>query len=306
MKQDQKMIRDKFWQRVLCTFSYATPKFYADSLFGYDPRVMERLGIFVCDTPATEVYCPRCGEITSVELSYNKSGESKFWRVCCSPVKPISPLSLRIWQVNAEPMIEQFRSCVGIKGSIVKIAPDNVWKFGRCGQQTFIYVKRVIEDNLSLLNNMLREFPNAIIVTPRLCYLEELNIVAQNRGIAWDDVSYLDDVGKIQFDMQKIESIIEPERMNPHKQSRRRAPRSTNIECLTAILKEHYRMSKDHYYNTDCQLLPRPTQAELARKIGSRQDVVSRCLNDSEATMLKFLWDNAENPDVILSGRHSS
>jgi hypothetical protein len=65
-------------------------------------------------------------------------------------------------------------------------------------------------------------------------------------------------------------------------------------------MKEHFRASKDHYYATG-SLLPRPTQAELAKRVGIRQNEVSRCLADTDATLLQVLWMQANDIKSVLN-----
>ncbi len=113
--------------------------------------------------------------------------------------------------------------------------------------------------------------------------------------MAFEDVSRLDERYKIHFDMERIEAIIMPDAPIPTKPTARRGNRSAK---LVAELKEHYRQSKDHYYTTS-DLLPCSTQEDLAKRVGVRQDAVSRCIRDSDADKLRFLWKHADDIDFI-------
>jgi acyl-CoA synthetase (AMP-forming)/AMP-acid ligase II len=163
-----------------------------------------------------------------------------------------------------------------------------VWKLGRRGQQGFIYLNRVMIPDLTTLQPLLSRFPNAVFVAPTREILRWLAIVLPNRGIAFQDISRLDEQYLIQFDMEKIEAIIEPEAVVSSRPTARRGNRTANIEKLVGELKEHYRAARDHYYHSDGKILARPTQGELASRIGARQSDVSRCLNDPDAVLLQM------------------
>jgi hypothetical protein len=296
----EKFIRDSFWAKVLCAFASDNPRFYADSLHGADYKSMERIGIFVRDTPEMYAYCPRCKDDTPVDVFRDKNGKTAYWRVCCFPIKRINPKSFRVWQVRVQPMMDLFREQAGIKGVVTEIIPNQVWKWGRLGQQSFVYVRRVTEDDLKSVAAVLKHFPESIFITPRTCYLETLDIVLPNRGIAWDCVSFLDENYTIQFDREKIEAVLQPEVKNKIDSPTRRGSREAKITRLVDELKEHYHLAKEHYYATDGDILRRPTQEELAKRIGTSQDIVSRCIRDENAIVLRTLWKNAENLKEIL------
>lgn len=293
-------VRDLFLSRILSAFGLEEPIFEAEFLEGGKPRPLERLGIFVPDSPNLTAYCRRCDDYTPVEVRQDESGQTTYWRVCCGPPKQLSPSRFRVWHVRQEPFLERFVKAVGIKGTMTEIVTGRVWKLGRRGQQVFLYVNRVMIPDLKTLGPVLSRFPNAVIVVPSHEQLERLNIVLPNRGIILKEVTRLDERYRIRFDMEKIEAIIEPETLIPTKPTARRGSRSANIEKLVAELKEHYRRSKDHYYTTG-DLLPRPTQEGLAKRVGVRQDAVSRCLNDPDATILQMLWKNAGDIRAVLN-----
>jgi len=292
-------IRDQFWSRILAAFGLEKPIYQAEFLEGGKPRPMERLGIFVPDSPDLTAYCPRCEDYTPVELRQDETGEDSYWRVCCGPLKRINPKRFRVWRVRQEPVLKRFMAEVGIKGTMTELVPGRIWKLGRRGQQWFIYINRVMIPDLKTFVPVLGRFPSAILVTVSEDHLERLNIALSNRGIVLKEVTRLDENYTIHVDTEKIEAIIEPDKPDSNKPVARRGNRTAHIEKLVAELKEHYRTSRDHYYAVG-EILPRPTQAELAKRIGTRQDDVSRCLNDPGAILLRTLWKNAEDIRAIL------
>lgn len=298
---DSTVIRTAFWYRVLSAFALEKPIFEAEFLLGAKPKPLEKLGIFIPDTPDRVAQCPKCDEYTPVEVMKDADGREIYRLVCCYPFKRVNPKRLRVWQVREEPLLDRFVREVGIKGTRKEVMSKRIWQLGRCGQQVFLYLNRVTLDDLRTFGPVLSRFPNAIFVVPTTAIQGRLEMLYSNRCIAFSGVSSLDSDYRVVFDMETIKAIIEPEKREKPKSLNRRGDRSVNIEKLVAELKEHYRRAKDHYYNSDGEILPRPTQGDLAKRIGIRQDAVSRCLNDPEAILLQTLWKNAEDIRAILN-----
>jgi hypothetical protein len=294
-----KVVRNRFWHRILAVLGSSQPKFRAAYLSGVSPEPFELQKIFVADTPDFYSYCPRCCEDICVTIMRDNKGNDVYYRVCCG-VTRVSAKSLRVWQVRFEPVINLFKESVGINGTNSEIISDRVWNIGRRGQQQFIYINSICDDDFSNFIPVLSRFPKAVFVMPQSGDIECLKFLLNNRCVVLQDVGQLDENYFVKFDVDKIESFIMPEPVSISKRVAKRASRSSNIELLTSELKEHYCRSRDYYFNSNGQLLPRPTQSYLACQLGVRQDIVSRCLNDPNATLLKFLWDNAENPKAIL------
>ena len=181
---------------------------------------------------------------------------------------------------------------------MAEIVTGRVWKLGRRGQQVFLYVNRVMIPDLKTLGPVLSRFPNAIIVVPSYEQLERLNIVLPNRGIILKEVTQLDERYRILFDLEKIEAIIMPEMPIPTKPTARRGNRSANIEKLVAELRQHLLVARDHYWVTG-NMLPKPNMEGLGKMIGIEKYAVSRCIRDSDADMLRFLWQHADDMDFV-------
>ncbi|MCW5775345.1 MAG: winged helix-turn-helix domain-containing protein [Phycisphaeraceae bacterium] len=88
---------------------------------------------------------------------------------------------------------------------------------------------------------------------------------------------------------------------------RKRASRATALDGLKRELREHLRAAKAHYHATAtrgrAELLPRPTQQDLAKRLGVSEPTVSRCLNDEPDQELKVLWASAEDIDLVRKYR---
>lgn len=113
--------------------------------------------------------------------------------------------------------------------------------------------------------------------------------------------------GSLHFDQAKFGSalrdLIPAEKAK--KRTARRAPRSTAIEKLEQEIEAHLVAARDYARHTrdttgEPQLLPRPTQRELGRRLRFSESRVSNCLRDPKARTLKLLWETALNLDDIL------
>lgn len=298
---DTTRIRTEFWSRILSALTLEKPIFEAEFLCGAKPQPMVRQGIFVPLMPDRTAQCPICDEYTPVEIMKGEDGQDIYRLVCCYPFKRINPKRLRLWQVHEEPLIDLFVQQIGIKGTRKDIVPKRIRQLGRRGQQVFLYLNRVMIDDLKTYGPVLSRFPKAIFVVPTDTIRERLEITTANRCISIYSVTSLDPKYRVVFDKESIEAMIEPENTEKPKTAPRRGNRSANIEKLVVEMKEHYRRAKDHYFSSDGVILPRPTQGELAKLVGIRQDSVSRCLNDPDAVLLRTLWKNAEDIRAILN-----
>lgn len=86
---------------------------------------------------------------------------------------------------------------------------------------------------------------------------------------------------------------------------RKRAERAANIESLTKELKEHIRAARNHAQSLvdvsrEPELLPRPSQKDLAKRVGITASAASRCFNDSSAMELRLLWETAGDLNALL------
>ena len=297
----EESIRNRFWRHILSIVACEIqPRFYGSYLHEADCKPFEEQRIFVRDTPKRTFHCEQCCSESPVKKHRTVDGKVRYWLMCCLPVTRVNPKHLRAWFIEPEVIFRQFRDVAGIIGTATEIIPDTAWKWGRCGQQSFVYVQRVTEDDLKQVAAVLKRFPESIFITPRTCYLETLDIVLPNRGIAFDEVSSLDENYQIRWDLEKINAMIEPEVKQKIEPVSRRGSREAKITRLVEELKLHYKTAKDHFIRTE-EVLPRPSQTELANRTGISQNVISRCLQDKNAVVLRTLWDNAENIRAVMN-----
>ena len=113
----------------------------------------------------------------------------------------------------------------------------------------------------------------------------------------------------LQWDAERLEELLHvpaSESRSPKKPApTRRQFRAGDIDALVAELKQHLRSARDHAFHTREShgvpaLLPRPTQKDLARRLGITESRISRSLNDERAAELRLLWSLADDLDQVL------
>jgi len=85
----------------------------------------------------------------------------------------------------------------------------------------------------------------------------------------------------------------------------RRQTRAADIEALVGELREHLRAARDYAFHSlettgVAELLPRPSQKELAHRLDITASRVSRSINDRDAQQLKLLWKLADDVEGIM------
>jgi hypothetical protein len=136
----------------------------------------------------------------------------------------------------------------------------------------------------------------AILIVPTNACLNFIDCLP-NHCFTVETLGMMDESFRLSIDMTSIDAELETTTSEVKHQRRR----INKIDQLTTEMRKHYQAAKDYYYASGGQLLPRPTQKDLAKLIGKSQDVVSRCLHDKKATVLRMLWDNADNPEMVLN-----
>jgi hypothetical protein len=102
--------------------------------------------------------------------------------------------------------------------------------------------------------------------------------------------------------------IVEPKKDNARKKTPKRAERATAIEKLEKTMIEHLIAARDHACalidkGEAPQLLPRPTQKFLSKKLGLSESTVSKCIKDPRAHALKILWTTANDLEQVIKYR---
>lgn len=94
-------------------------------------------------------------------------------------------------------------------------------------------------------------------------------------------------------------TVAKPKRQTKKK----RGERTAKTELLRKAVEAHLRSARDHAFSLvdrgePAQLLPRPTQKEMAKRAGASESDFTRCKNDDQ--MLSLLWDTANDLEAVM------
>ena len=233
----------------------------------------------------------------------------------CGP-SPLSPAALRRWRVDLERLTHVVFAEIDVAPQSVCLEAGRLWRVGKASKVAGGFVaffgRQLHRHDAGEILNRARIPNRAVVFSP--WYLPAT--VAGDHGpliLPLTDVVSSASNGTIRFDRdQVVDRLAEWLQTRPSAEkraARKRASRAADIAALTRELKDHLRAARDHAVCTSdrtgrASLLPRPTQEELARRIGSSQWTVSRCLNDPEARELNYLWELAADVDRLLGSAH--
>ena len=93
--------------------------------------------------------------------------------------------------------------------------------------------------------------------------------------------------------------------MQPAKKPMKRASRAAAIDTIKDALRDHLRSARRYAYEMkerkgSVELLPRPTQKQLAELLELDESAVSRALNDRSDKELQIIWQGALNLDYVM------
>jgi DNA-directed RNA polymerase subunit RPC12/RpoP len=305
----------RIWQRL----DSEPPLFFADEVgrhFGDDLTHFIELGLLSETTPSSCVPCWDCGRgfVGRVEfLLHRRTGTRRPYIHCpeCG-VKEVSPNSLKRWTVDAAGCLAAISAAAGIRGPTSEVVAGCLWRMGRAvwGQRPreVYFARHVHEGNRPGVVEGLATHPKAILLVPTHASAERWDGTTPNLILALEGIVGIEG-GKPTFDTCFIESrLAELEVPTARRPTRRRADRAAKIEALVAALVDHLRAARDHAFVTRDQtgspeLLPRPSQQDLARLAAMSKSDVSRCLADESARELRLYWDIALDLNQIMDWR---
>ena len=296
---------------------------YPEDLAAWPPDEMEtwiNQGVLESMSPAAFLPCPGCGGEHGGEVVFlhdTDDGEASAYLTCseCGPSR-ITPECLCRWRVSVERLAEVAFAHIVPSPQLVPLEPNRLWRIGKAQGQgdgfTVFFGRQLHRDDVPAV---LRRFgipSRAVVFTAyhsptRVLHEESPLILPLGEVLHYDR-------GRLRFHHEQVADRLAEWReshASPTKRPlRKRASRAADIAALTCEMQEHLRTARDYAHATRertgrAQLLPRPTQQELARRTGASQWTVSRCLNDPEARELSYLWKLAADLDRLLGFGHS-
>lgn len=266
--------------------------------------ILRRLRLVKPTTPATELQCKDCGEHQPVIYSPDREGNRHGFIVCedCGPAEVHSE-SLNQIVFDTERLLEHLFADTRL--AINPFVSDLLWQIGRrtfIGQsRELLFLRCVNGKNETSIAKQLGRRKRSLVFTPLTSSAARLDSMIPNPVISIQDVVEFSEDG-LRIDWESVEDrLVEssgPELPKPKRQSRR-SSRTAKIELLVQELTQHLRSAADHAHATG-ELLPRPTQQELARRTSMSKSDVSRCIKDSSANQLQLLWQTADDLDAVL------
>lgn len=305
----------RIWQRL----DSEPPLFFADEVvrhFGDGLTRFIELGLLSETTPSSCVPCwdCGCGFVGRVEFLLHRRTETRRPYTHCPEcgVKEVAPESLKRWTVDATGCLAAISEAAGIRGPASEVVAGHLWRVGRAvwgqRQREVYFARHVHEGNRAGVVQGLATHPKAILLVPTHESAERWDGTTPNLVLALEGIVGIED-GKLSFDTSFIESRLAelnvPKAKSP---APKRAGRAAKIEALVAVLVDHLRAAHDHAFVTrdqtdSAELLPRPSQQELARLAGMSESDVSRCLADESARELRLYWEIALDLDQIMKWR---
>ena len=271
-------------------------------------------GLLADGPPARELVCRQCAEQPAERIVHLRGPDDQThaYLPCphCGPML-IEPQRLRRWRLNVVKLWERLFAGVDMKGDVREVVPRRIWRMGtlRCaGSAWYAMVGRGLwrPDGPDVLRRAERSSRTVLFVPYHLPRVDETGS-ATRPTIALRDIVVWP-AGTAVLDMPQVEAaLVAVDRTKPmpvKRPSRKRADRAATIEVLVRLMKAHILAARDFARATAergmPELLPRPTQRDLARQAGIVEVAVSRCLRDSAARELRLLWKTAANLDELL------
>lgn len=284
--------------------------------FGSRLELLIRLGVLREMAAAGSACCPDCqfGPQRRVEYVADSKTHARHGYIHCPQcgIVEVALDSLRRWGVDPAGFLAAAFSGAGVSGPATEVIPGRLWRVGKvtwAARRREVYFARCYrrDGGDSLVAEMSRR-PKAILFTATEAAARRWAGAVENLVIALESALSLDG-GSICFDVEYVEGrlvdagLAGPAR--PQRPKRKRAERAAKIEALEKELIAHLRAARDHAYATmdhtgTPELLPRPSQKQLAERTGLSEVDVSRCLNDRAARELRLYWQTALDLEQIM------
>ena len=270
-------------------------------------------GILVDGPPATELVCHECAVHPAERVVWlgGAVGEARAYLPCsnCGPVL-VPAEQLRRWQLVLLKLWELAFTGGDMEVNVREIVPRRLWRIGKAdwGKATWeVLVGRLLwrPDAADALRRVRLSSRSVIFLpdgVPEFWDREHHGRIkiSLRETLTWTGLGLALDLVHARQLLQ--EAICQNPSRLP-RPTRKRAGRAATIETLTKLLKEHVEAAREHARATAerglVELLPRPTQRDLARQAGLSEISVSRSFRDPAARELRLLWDLAGDLDRL-------
>jgi hypothetical protein len=308
--------RSNCWLELLSALEYERSILHGESVGDECEAFLAKLlavGLLHEMSPAMSLACAECAEAPFREVVYTEAadGHSRALFPCPNCGLYEVPLDrLRRWQIDRGALIALIGRSLNVAGNASERVPGRLWRIGRL-QRDAVHIalwfgpKLGHRDAHEVIARAQVAAPALLLVPSRMprAALPEAVVTGSLRELTcWSD-------GGLCWDKDRLAELLTASgpvsRSSRKAVPTRRKTRATDIEALVAELKQHLRAARDHADHTlamqgEPRLLPRPTQKDLARRVGITESRVSRSLNDPRAIELRLLWNVADDLDQVL------
>lgn len=214
-------------------------------------------------------------------------------------ISRVEQWELRRWEIIVPVFVKRIAEVLGFVYPCGVSVPNAIWHLGRRKNREYCLVRTVHWTERKLFQDTFGNKKATILIVPMRSDVHEMKEYLPNDAFSLEELLFPSAELALQANMDLIDAGVQ-ETPLPKKSVRRRGSRLADIEKLTDELKLYYRESKASYDATG-ELLPCLTQSDLARLTNLPQPTISRCLNDTEATVLQLLWKNQTDTRFVLN-----
>lgn len=287
----------------------------ATASFGTSLQRLNELGVLRTAASAAAVSCPECGSgPLRIEYVTDLATRLPHGYVACGTCGT-SEVDLQTADrvaIDVPSLIRfAFRPCE-MTPLIEEIVPRRLWRVGKMAlaraSRAVFFARGVNADLAEQCRARLADASTAILFVPTERGVRWWRATVRNPVLSLESTSSWGG-GDASFDRAHVEGQVRtaaPAIADSTARPRpKRGVRAAKIETLRNELIEHLRAAK-HYaeFNADNagvpELLPRPTQKELAKRTGMSETDVCRCLKDDSARELQLYWNTALDLSAIL------
>ena len=293
------------------------PELTADEIRSLTPSTFDclvSLGLLKQSTTVRHVTCLDCTDQHVEEVLPIKSpdGCTRFFIRCPENGRiEVSRERLLQWTVDYTPLQQALKAAFSAIGAPEEVAPGRIWNLGRAalgGKSRTLWMARGFAWSDAL------QLKKALPVgrSPVLFFLgqpPETGLI----DIPAESIIDLKTIMRIEHD----ELIVDKDAVDCQLRSvdttqtrmktppKKRAVRAALIDAIKKELKEHLRSAHDHAHVTlekkgEAELLPPPTQKQLAKHLNVHESSISRAIKDKSDREMPILWEIANDVSQIL------
>ncbi|MFV0446142.1 MAG: hypothetical protein ACK5Q5_21405 [Planctomycetaceae bacterium] len=307
------------WRDLLTACDRERPVIGGEALRNWPSEQLAELvssGLLAELPPARTIACSGCFESPFLDVIYTESQTGATRALVACPhcgLNEVPLADLRRWRIERTGLVAWIARSLGLSGRPSESVLERLWRLGRlphedAGWTVWLGWRLARRDGIDVVSQARRSQRTLLLVPGRM---PRFPVPAGIVCGSLRDLTHWSD-GRLEWDEDLLDELLiaEPSTSAAPKQPAptRRQSRAADIEALVGELKLHVQSARDHAFQTrDTQgvpaLLPRPTQKDLARRLGITESRVSRSLNDPAAHQLQLLWNLADDLDQLLRYR---